>query len=158
MSDTGIDFWNEADLMLPLKCLTLDMFVDGPRLQLAYVVNKYNRCWWVLPAELRRMKRDVQWAYSGDPIVCLESVLGCSQGEGQGILYRVLAPPLVTTASPNSHHCCCVRSLSSVTSLNPPPLAWELLLSHFTNEETGPQNAEVIMMQTQPADESWSWS
>lgn len=44
----GIDFWNEADLMSPLTCLTLGMFFDSPRLQLAYVVNEYNRCWWVL--------------------------------------------------------------------------------------------------------------
>lgn len=79
-------------------------------------------------------------------------------GEGWGILYRIPALPLVIIASPNSHHwapsLCCVRSFSSVTFLNPPPLAWMLLLSHFTNEEIGPQHAGVITMQTQPADES----
>lgn len=104
------------------------------------------------------MKGDVQWAHSGGPIVVCSLSQAVGGGEGWSILYRVPAPPLVIIATPNSHHwapsLCCVRSFSSVTSLNPPPLAWMLLISHFTNEETGPQNVEVITMQTQPADES----
>lgn len=103
----------------------------------------------------RRCTVGTHWGY-----YCLSAVCPWLLGEEEGwsILYRVPAPPLVFIASPNNHHwapsLCCVRSFSSVTSLNPPPLAWMLLLSHFTNEETGPQNAQVITMQTQPADES----
>lgn len=78
------------------------------------------------------MEGDAQWAHSGDPIVCLESVLGCSGGEGWAYSIR---PLLVTVASPNNHHwalaLCCVRSFSSVTPLNPPPLAWEAIIISF---------------------------
>lgn len=46
-----------------------------------------------------------------------------------------IRPPLVTVASPNNHHwalaLCCVRSFSSVTPLNPPPLAWEAIIISF---------------------------
>lgn len=70
-----------------------------------------------------------------------------------------LSPPLITIASPNSHHwvpslypvLCQKLLIGQLTESS--PLPWKLLLSHFTNEETGAQNVEVIRIQIQPADE-----
>lgn len=53
---------------------------------------------------------------------------------------------------PSPYHVLCQKLLIGQLTESS-PLPWKLLLSHFTNEETGTQNVEVIRIQIQPADE-----